>query len=77
MKFVLSLQRWKQICKKVLTTYIKYDIIITEREVIGITDKQKEIFNLAVADLENGVNVEWAKFTIALILAVCEAAEEE
>ena len=39
-----------------------------------MTDNQKEILALATADLENGVNTEWAKFVIAMIL---ESSSEE
>jgi len=40
-----------------------------------MTDEQKRILDLAIADLENGINTEWATFVIALIKASEESDE--
>ena len=40
-----------------------------------MTDAQKEILTLALADIENGVNVEWASFVVSLILQANEESE--
>ena len=39
-----------------------------------MTDDQKKILALATADLENGINTEWAEFVIAMIF---ESSSEE
>ena len=40
-----------------------------------MTEMQKEILALATADLENGVNTEWASFVIAMITEANKESE--